>query len=288
MPDNNIGAPGDNIRKLDPALAAPALPGLDQAPAGPVPESAVPPAQPLTATEQLVDPLILAQVTAKAREFSRVSKLYEELGSIDTADMAAQANDFLAGAKRVWKVIDGLRMDAKRPYDDKAKAIHALFTAKLAVIDKVVDRLTPMLEVFRKAEQARAAAKKLADELAARIAADLAAAELAAAKATGDAEAEVAAEEAVKDAAKLEKQAAKPVHVTIGSATGATRALAARRSIVVQVEHFNLALAYYKDRPEIRAALISLAQTEARAAGVDAVDRGFAIQGFKIYTEEGL
>lgn len=232
-----------------------------------------------------INPEAFRQAKAKLDEFNETAKAWQALKKIETEAQAGHLDDFIAGARKVFKVIDGLRVTAKKPHDEAAQKVQDAFKPMTDAIERMVKVVTP-LGVAWKQEQARIAeADRLARKRAAEAEAAAAAAALEAAKAANDIAAQVEAENAAKAAAKEEKAADRPVKLASPSQSGA-RGVVLRRVVVAEIETPRLAFAHFKDAPEMAELLIRMALTEARAVGVDAVAAGHEIPGFKLRIEE--
>lgn len=228
------------------------------------------------------DPEAFAAVKTKVDDFALAAGEWADLGEIDSQDRAERASDFVAGARKVYKVVDEARKAAKAPHDEAAKAVQAAFAPLLKTVERAADTVKAMqtawLKKMREAEEAARRAEqeriRLEREEAERLAAEAAA--------RNDIAGQVAAEEALKEAEDAEKAAAKPVAARAGSATGAGRTMALRTTWRCEVEQRGPALAYYRDHPEVIALIERLASAEVRAQTGDKV----APQGFRLIKEE--
>jgi hypothetical protein len=240
----------------------------------------------------VVDPEMLAQARAKADEFGAKAKEWKDLGKIETKDQAEKLADFVKGARDVSKVIDGMRVAAKKPHDDAATKVQATFKPLLDGIAAMVEALKPMQEAWLKAEQKRIAEEQavIAREAEAkRVAAEQ---EAAAAEQRGDfvgaAEQQAAAEEATKAVAKAEKAAASP-KASVGSASGAGKAIGLKRYPKAEITNARLAALHFLDNPSLRECITQLALAAARSAGVEALQNGeLTIPGITLSIEERL
>lgn len=225
-----------------------------------------------TAGHNSQDPHAIARADVEQRidAFIDGADIWEQRGDLDD-DLAARANDFLAGARRLFKEAEEARKAEKAPHMEAAKAVDAAWAVLTARIEKVAAVVKPKLEAFMRRKQREAAEAKAAAEKRAREAenarldavADAALAETPsqriAAEERADAHA-AAVDAATHDAARAGE---KP---RVDSATGlaTTRALrTVRRARIVSIAQ---ALAHYRDRPEVEALILQLANAELRAA----------------------
>jgi hypothetical protein len=293
-------SPGDNSEKFDipsvdavpvdavtpeaAGLAMPVATAPDTSSPAPVGEE-----RPLTPAEALVNPDLLRQCRDKVREFSTMAATWKGVKEINSPVLSAQLNDFMTGARGVFKTVDALRKEAKRPFDENAAKVQELFANILAEITRTVDAVKPMQEKWLTAESARIAAEKAALVQAAAEAKRKAEDELSAAQARDDIGAQVEAEAAHKAAEKLEKVASRPAIARAGSASGGGKSQGLRRQPVVELVGMMAAFNHFKAAPELAACLTQLATAAARSAGVDAIDKGdVKIPGFNISTKEVL
>ena len=80
------------------------------------------------------DPEIVA-LRDKVNEFGQGAVKWGEAG-IQSEEDAAKINDFVDGSRALYKRIDTLRKDRKKPHDDAAKAVQAQFKPLLDAIEK--------------------------------------------------------------------------------------------------------------------------------------------------------
>lgn len=217
------------------------------------------------------DAAIVADLKTKSDEFANAAGVWLDKGALQSEDDAQRLNDFVAGARKLWKKIDDVRKDAKKPHDDAGKAVQAAFTPLLDALKKAGERVQPLAtkwmqeqeakrlkaerEAEEKARKAREEAKRLMDQAAERN--DI----------VGEMEAQAALDDAEKKAKEAARDAKTPVRVA--SATGGTKAMSLRTYVTAEIENIHKAMLHYKDAPDLVACIKTLAEREARAKGFD-------------------
>lgn len=226
---------------------------------------------------------ILEAHEKKAAEFLDAAGEWLEVKEITSEEQASELNDFIAGVKKVGKAVDEDRKTDKKPHDDAGKSVQAAYSPVLEKMRRAIQRVTPMqtawlekLEAQRKAE----AEKKRQEAEAAQKAADEAAAKAAS---RNDISGEVEAEEAAKRAKDLQKEAARASkqRANVKSATGGGRTASLRTTWTAEVTNMRLAFMQFADAPELRDALVKLAQERARSADFDPETQ--TIPGFELH-----
>lgn len=222
-------------------------------------------------------------------EFLRGGDIWAGRGALDD-ELAPRARDFIAGAKKLRKQADDARAAAKKPHADAAKTVDDTWRPLLERIDKIVALVTPKLADYIEAK------RKLAEAQAREAHARQREAEAAQAAALADAlnattqSARILAEERAGAAAR-EQEAAKHAEaqakapVRVDSATGLANRLGLRRVRHAKLASLPIAAAHFKDAPDLRECLEKLANSELRAAGVEA---DIAIPGFEIMVTEKI
>lgn len=224
-----------------------------------------------------VDPEVLADFEARAKEFAEAGGLWLDKGKINDAETAAKAGDFLRGARQLASQIEEARKKQKAPHIEAGKAVDAAFETVKKVIEKTASAAKKLLDAYAAEEAKRIAAEQAAAAKAAAEARAKAEEEARAAAARNDIIGEAEAEAALKAAEKAEKAAAKVETVKVGSATGAGKALSYRTIRSARLKSPALAFSRYRDHPEVIALLERLATAEIRAKdGPDKID-GFEI-----------
>lgn len=225
----------------------------------------------------LVDPDMMADISSRLDEFMKASTAIREAhkdAPIRDEVTASRVTDHVAGLRGLAKQIEKARVDAKRPYDEKAKAVQELFKPMLDRVERatkaMLDLSTDYLTWKRDQEAKRQAEERAAAE-AARRAAEQA---TAAAAASGDLDAEAEAARLTEEAEKQAKEAERERKVNVGSATGAGRTISAvtvRSAVLKEPRAGSLAqlFLFYRDRPEVEELLLRLANADIRAKDVD-------------------
>lgn len=190
---------------------------------------------------------------------------------VETEDDAARLNDFIAGARKKWKVIDEARKDAKKPHDDAGKAVQAAFKPVLEKLERAAQKVQPMLTAFMEEQdrKRREDARKAEEEARkAREDAEKAAAQAAA---RNDVSGEVDAEEATKAAAAKAKEAERLAkgRTNVSSATGGGRTASLRTYVHAEVKNVRAAFMHFAQAPELLECLRTLAEREARSKDFD-------------------
>jgi hypothetical protein len=209
-----------------------------------------------------------------------------------TADTAPRARDFIAGAKKLLKEADAARRAEKAPHEARAKEVDAAWKPIAARITAAIEGVTPLLDAFGKAEQAR----KLEIARAAQAKADAAEAERrAAAEEAARAQTEsqrIAAQEradaAAAEAAAAER-AAQIEPTRIESATGLANRLGARKVWDCEVEDLTRAILHFRkhDPDAVRELVVQLSKAALRTAPtVDGVKQVPDIPGVRFTVTE--
>lgn len=218
------------------------------------------------------DPYAVARADIDQRlgAFMQGADVWAKRSDLD-ADLAARANDFIAGAKQLLKEAEEARKAEKKPHTDAAKAVDQSWDAIKSRIEKVIGVVRPLLEGYLRKQQeakraAEAEARRKADEAeaAARAAAaDAASAETAQARIEAEERADAQARIAEEERQRATRAAA-PARVD--SATG----LANRRSLKTvrkaKITSLPQALQHYAKRPEVADLILQLANAELRHA----------------------
>lgn len=220
----------------------------------------------------------LAEHERRAREFADAAGDYLDLGEIASEEDAQRLNDYMAGARKLRKEIDAARVAEKKPHDEAAKAVQAAFAPVLAILDKSVDKVKPLLTDYLRRKKEAADAEKRRKEHEAARAREEAARLAAQAAARNDVAGEAEAEAAAKEAARLEKEAARSAKAVVASATGGTRSAGLRTARTAEITNINQVFMHYRSHPEVAALLTRLATADVRAKDVDET----AIPGIRI------
>ena len=229
---------------------------------------------------------VVEQHNAKAVEFLDAAGDWLDLKEIQSAEQAAELNDFIAGVKARIKETDADRKSDKAPFDEAGKAVQAAYAPIIDKLKKAVERVAPMqtawlrkLDAQRKAEaEAKAEAARKAQEEAARQAAQAAS--------RNDLAGEAEAAAAAKRAEEMQKEAerAAKARAQAGSASGGARTASLRRFVHARLVNERAAFMHFQGHPDLVECLTRLANAEVRAKGFD--PKTDKIPGFEIFTEE--
>lgn len=229
-----------------------------------------------------VDPALVDGFLTRADEFGRTAVQWGEAGVQDD-EQAGRLADFLTGARGLYKEIDEARKEAKRPHDERGKAVQKAFAPLLAAVKKAGDIAKELHtgylhEKDRKAQEAarveREKAEAAAREAEARV------------KAAEEAGQAVAAEAAAQEAEEARKaaEAVQAEKAQAKSSTGAGRTVALRKRKVPMIESRRRAFMALEARhaEKFDALIKQVAAQEARAAG----DQPLEIPGIRFIIEE--
>jgi hypothetical protein len=237
-----------------------------------------------------------ADIDDRIDAFLRGADIWHARDDLDD-DLAARANDFLAGAGKLRSEANKARLAETEPLRKATDAVNAWWAKRIGMIEAIETVIKPKLKRYLDAKAARDRAARDAAERAARDAAARAAAETAAAAAASAPSERIAAaaraeeaEDAAREAAAAAKDLSGPARV--GSATGLAnrRALRVRRE--VEVTSLPMAIAYYMRREGGRESLArcvqQMAEAQVRALGVATPLADIAIAGITVTEREDL
>jgi hypothetical protein len=225
----------------------------------------------------LVDPDKLGDLSKRLDEFMAASttirNAYKE-EPLRSEDDAKRIGDHIAGLRGLGKQIETFRVEAKKPYDDKAKAVQELFAPLKDRVDRAVKAMLDITTDFINWQRAEEAKRQAAEQAAAAEARRIADEAEARAKETGDLDAEAEAERLRKTAEAQTKDAERERKVNVSSATGAGRTISAvkiRSAKLLEPRTASLGklFMHYRDRPEVEELLLRLANADIRAKDVD-------------------
>jgi D-ribose pyranose/furanose isomerase RbsD len=225
------------------------------------------------------DPAIVEKHAEIAAQFIAAAGEWIENGDLASEEDAQRLNDFRAGIRARKKETEDDRKAAKKPHDDAGKAVQTAYLPILEKLDRAISKTDPILkkwmekvEAERKAEAARIAEearrqREEADRLAAQ------------AQARNDLSGEVDAEAAMKEAEKAEKTATRMAKgtVKVSSATGGARSASLRTIRRAEITNIYLVFNQFKDHPDVRGVLESLA--------TGAIRRGEEVEGVRVVEE---
>lgn len=231
----------------------------------------------------VVDPVTLSDFRARADEFSGAADKWVEAG-IKSADDAELCSDFVAGARKLWKEIDGKRKKLKEPHDKAGKAVQVAFAPLLTVVEKAAKKALDLHTAHLQAEKRAAEEKaRLEREAAEREAAEARQRMESAAESGNAVAAEEAAQEA-DDAQARAAEAAKPVKAQARSASGGGRTIALRTVRSAAIVSQRQALVHFEKKypGEFADLILRLANMEIRAAKGEEI----SIPGIEIVEQE--
>lgn len=232
----------------------------------------------------IYDPDIYADFDGKVRDFADAAAAWKEAGAIESQEQAEKANDFLAGARKLFKEVDDRRKVEKQPHLDAGKTIDSDFGRLKDLIEKAVAWVKTPLAAYMQEQERIAAQKRAEAEAKARAEAEAAAEAVRQAEARNDLVGAAEAEEAAKAAEKAAKAAEKIKGGQVGSATGGGRTAALRTVRHAEIANINTAFLTYRAHPEIAETLVRLANADLRSAKGADID----LPGFTIITERKL
>lgn len=213
-----------------------------------------------------------ADIDARIDAFLKGADIWAERKELDD-ELAARANDFLAGLKKLQREADEARKAEKKPHQDAARAVDDAWKLRTGRIERIIGIVRPLLDRFlrAKAEKERLAREEAerrrreAEEAARAAEADAAAA----ASASQRIEAEERAEAARRESEIAAAEAAKRAEPTrIESATGLANRRGLKTVRKARIVSLPLALAHYKDHADVADAILRLANAELRHAPV--------------------
>lgn len=213
------------------------------------------------------DPEVLTAHTATTAAFLDAAGEYLDIKVIETEEQAGRLNDFIVGARGLYKKIEDARKAAKKPHDDAGKAVTAAFSPLLDRLERTIDKMKPMLGAYLQKKEAAERAERERQRAEATEKARQAAELAAQAAARNDISGEIEAERLAKEAEEQTKATNREVKVNAGSATGAGRAISMREHRRGEITNFNAAYMHFRDAPEVKEVLQRLTDAMFRAAG---------------------
>lgn len=219
----------------------------------------------------VVDPEILSPLKEEAKKFADAAKYWGNEGISDDDD-AAKVNDLLGEVRKFRKRVDGARRDAKKPFDDGAKAVQAAFVVPLIdPIDRMVKAIDSLLRNFTIEKQRKLDEERRRQEEIARKEREAAERAAEAARIEGDVMGEAEAEARAKEADEAREEAARETKARVASSTGTTKAYSVRKSRSARItDARRLAIHYIRNgNPRLMECLQALANADVRAKDVD-------------------
>jgi FtsZ-interacting cell division protein YlmF len=230
------------------------------------------------------NPDLVEELSAKAGAVADAAGEWKDAGKIISKEQAQKANDFLSGARLLFKEIEERRKAEKQPFLDAGREIDAAFNRVKETVERSAKLVKPLVEAFLREEEAKERARKAEEERKARE--EAAAAERARRQAEerNDVVGQQEAEERAKAAREAEAEAKRAESAKLDSATGGGKRTALRTSRFAVITNVNQAMLHYRDHPEMTELLLRLANSEVRSAKGKAIK----IPGFEIKEERKL
>lgn len=191
----------------------------------------------------------------------------KKVPTIQTAEQAERLNDYLTGATRLKSAIETQRKLDKKPWDDRADQVQAVYAPLTRSMEVTQGWFKPLQTAWLLAARDRIAKEK-SDKLAAAAAKQAEVDALAAQAAVhGDVRAQVEAEAMQKEVDKDIKQASRVVAPTIKSASGGGRSMGLRKVAFAEIKNQNAVYMQFREHPRVVEVLQSLADAEIRGGG---------------------
>lgn len=230
------------------------------------------------------NPEILDSLSSKVAEIADAAGDWKDAGEIVSKAQAEKANDFLSGARKLYKSIDDRRKVEKQPFLDAGREVDAAFNSLKETVDRSAKLVKPLVEAFLRAEEAKERARKDEEARQAREDAEAAEAARRRAEARNDVIGQQQAEDQAQAAREAEAEAAKVESAKLDSATGGGKRTALRTRRYAEITNINQALLHFRDRAEVSDLLLRLANDQIRRAkGSD-----ISIPGFEVKEERKL
>lgn len=209
------------------------------------------------------------QLRDRANEFGRGAVTWGK-NSCDTGEDAEALNAYISEARALYKELDTLRKEEKRPHDEAAKAVQAKFNPLLYVVKKAAETAKDLMDSYLERKEAELRHQAEAEAKAQAEAARKAEEERQAAEDRGDMVAVQEAEKAVQDhtlAVEKALEATTTARAQSKSETGRTISLRTVRDVTIT--RITQAMLHYKDHPDMIALVERLAKAEVRSGATD-------------------
>jgi len=193
---------------------------------------------------------------------------WADIKTINSKEQSERLNDFINGARTLWKKVDEQRVADKKPHDDRGAVVQAAYTPLKDKLTAAADKLKPMAADWLARETARLAAEQAAAKAEADAKAEAARKLAAEAEARNDVSGEVDAAAQLKEAQKMQAAAGKDLKAKIGSASGAGRTMSFRTVKTAEIHNLNGVYMHFREHPDVIELLQRLA-TAAVRAGVE-------------------
>lgn len=230
------------------------------------------------------NPDLVDELATKAGEVADAAGEWKDAGKIESKEQAQKANDFLSGARQLFKEIEERRKVEKQPFLDAGYEIDAAFNRVKETVERAANLVKPLVEAFLREEEAKEKARKAKEERKARREAEAAEHARNQAEERNDVVGQQEAEERAEAAREAEAKAQKAESAKLDSATGGGKRTALRTHRYAEITNVNQAMLYYRAHPEMTRLLLRLANAEVRSAKGKAIN----IPGFDIKEERKL
>ena len=156
------------------------------------------------------NPDLVDELATKAGEVADAAGEWKDAGKIESKEQAQKANDFLSGARQLFKEIEERRRAEKQPFLDAGREIDAAFNRVKETVERAANLVKPLVETFLREEEAKERARKAEEERKAREEAEAAERARKQAEERNDVVGQQEAEERAEAAREAEVEAQKP------------------------------------------------------------------------------
>ena len=230
------------------------------------------------------NPDLVDELAAKAGEVADAAGEWKDAGKIESKEQAQKANDFLSGARQIFKEIEERRKAEKQPFLDAGREIDAAFNRVKETVERAANLVKPLVETFLREQEAKERARKAEEGRKARAEAQAAERARKQAEERNDVMGQQEAEERADAAREAEAEAQKAESAKLDSATGGGKRTALRTRRYAEITNVNQAMLHYRAHPELTDTLLRLARADIRSAKGKAIK----IPGFEIMEERKL
>lgn len=205
----------------------------------------------------------------------------DRVPEIRDAETAARAKDFEDQCRQEWEAIDAGRVELRAPLNERLRKIQEAFAPLLTKLETIIGAFKDRRKSFLITERRRfeqEARKREEEALAAMQAAEDA--KKKPAETIEDMLAQEEAEKAAVTALRAATDAAKAKPIVRGEISG-SRGAGLRTYWHAKLVNYETALAHYGQSPEVRAAVLKLAENDAKKAKTAG-----SFHGCEYYSEE--
>lgn len=227
-----------------------------------------------------------AALKSRVGDFADAAGEWLDLGEIRDEEQAGKIEDFITGARGLWREIDDERKREKEPHLTAGKAVDEAFKGLLGPIEKAVEKTKNLRTNWLRREKNRLDAERAEAQRIAREQAEVAEAARRAAEERNDVIGQAEAEQAAARARGAEDLAAREVRARVTSATGGGRATGLKTRLVAEVDNWNVAARAALEGPNgdaVRAAILTAHNATVRSAIYRAAPH--PIPGVKVFEE---